>query len=85
MPLNIFASYRDEQKPATYKEIKSWIKENRGLSVTSLSISQAKKRCGLLAEEYSDYHAKGENRVRKLSPEHEAAIRDAFMHFGMVS
>ena len=85
MPINLFESAHDEQKPATYKEIKSWIKENHGLSVTSLSISQAKKRFGLLNEEYCDYQPKGEKRVRKLSPEHEAAIRDAFMHLEMVS
>ena len=60
MPINLFESAHGEQKPATYKEIKSWIKENHGLSVTSLSISQAKKRCGLLAEEYHDYQPKGE-------------------------
>lgn len=35
------------QKGATYQEIKDYVKEQTGLSVSSLYISQIKRKCGL--------------------------------------
>lgn len=35
------------RKGATYQEIKAYVKEQTGLSVSSLYIAQIKKKCGL--------------------------------------
>ena len=83
-----FDDYEEEQslqtKRATYKEIQAWIKEKYGFHVSNLSISQTKKRCGLVQNEYKGFAGVEGHDVPKLKPEREAAIRDAFAAFGMI-
>ena len=61
----------------TYKEIRAWIKERYGFTVNSASISQTKKKYGLIADTEGRY-------VQKVQPEKEAAIREAFVCFGLL-
>jgi len=68
---------------ATYSEIKEYILEKYGLKVSSLYIAQIKDKCGF---EKRDNYNIGEGKSKELicPPEKEAAIMDAFRHFGML-
>ena len=69
---------------ATYEEIKAYVWEKHHLKVSSLYISQIKRKCGL--EVGQNYNlSKSENpKVPKCPPEKEAAIMDALKHFQMI-
>ncbi len=67
-----------ETKQPTYQEIRAWVKQRYGFNVNS--ISQTKKKYGLIA----DREDAGERRVQKVRPEKEAAIREAFIWFGLL-
>ena len=69
---------------ATYEEIKAYIWDTHHLKVSSLYISQIKRKCGL--EVGQNYNlSKSENpKVPKCPPEKEAAIMDALKHFQMI-
>lgn len=62
---------------ATYEEIKAYVWDKHHLKVSSLYISQIKRKCGL--EVGHNYNlSKSENpKVPKYPPEKEAAIMDA--------
>lgn len=68
------------EKLPTYKEIRAWIKERYGFTVNSSSISQTKKKYGLM----DNSGDAGGRYTQRVKPEKEAAIREAFVHFGMV-
>ena len=72
------------ESKATYGEIKTYVLENFGLNVSSLYISQVKRKCGLeVGENYN--LAKSENaKVPTCPPEKERAIRTALEHFRMI-
>ena len=72
------------KKGATYGEIKAYVLEKFGLKVSSLYISQVKRKCGLeVGENYN--LAKSENaKVPACPPEKEKAIRAALEHFQML-
>ena len=68
---------------ATYAEIKAYIKEKYGLSVSSLYIGQTKDKAGI--KERKKYNTgSGKGRVPKCPPEKEEAIMDAFRHFNLI-
>lgn len=69
---------------ATYSQIKEYVKEQTGLTVSSLNIAQVKQKCGIIERE--NYNkAKSENAKQpKCTPEKEQAIMEAFKHFGMI-
>lgn len=77
------SNYTPAEK-ATYGKIKEYVKEKHGLNVSSLYIAQIKDKCGL--DKRDNYNLpKSENpKVVKCTPEKEAAIMDAFRHFGMI-
>ena len=68
----------------TYEEIKAYVWDKHHLKVSSLYISQVKRKCGL--EVGQNYNlSKSENpKVPKCPPEKEAAIMDALKHFQMI-
>ena len=72
------------QDGATYPQIKEYVLEHTGLKVSSLYISQVKRKCGL--EVGQNYNlSKDENaKVPQCPPEKEASIREALNHFGML-
>ena len=69
---------------ATYEEIKAYVWEKHNMKVSSLYISQVKRKCGL--EVGQNYNlSKSENpKVPKCPAEKEAAIMDALKHFQMI-
>ena len=73
------------QDGATYTQIKDYVLEHTGLKVSSLYISQIKRKCGLeVGQNYN--RSKSENpKVPKCPAEKEAAIMEALKYFGMTS
>lgn len=69
---------------ATYAQIKDYVKEHTGLTVSSLNIAQVKNKCGII--ERSNYNkAKSEDsRQPACTPEKEQAIIAAFKFFKMI-
>lgn len=72
------------ESKVTYGEIKAYVWENFGLKVSSLYISQVKRKCGLeIGENYNI--AKSENAKQpQCPPEKEKAIMEALRHFQMI-
>lgn len=71
------------KKGATYEQIKELVLEQTGLKVSSLYISQVKRKCGL--EVWQNYNlSKKENGKRpQCPPEKEVAIMEALKYFRM--
>ncbi len=69
---------------ATYAEIKDYVLKEHGLKVSSLYISQIKRKCGIEVGENYNLAKSEESRQPKCPPEKEKAIMDALEHFGMV-
>lgn len=72
------------KKGATYGEIKAYVLEKFGLKVSSLYISQVKRKCGL---EVGDSHSQPKSEGAKVPtcpPKKETAIRAALEHFRMI-
>ena len=72
------------QKGATYEQIKTYVLEHTGLKVSSLYISQIKRKCGLDVGQNYNLSKKEDAKVPKCPPEKEAAIRDALKYFQMI-
>lgn len=62
---------------ATYREIKAWVKEQYGLSVSSLYIAQIRDKCRFETRENFNLGAEGQ-RVPTCLLEKEEAIMAAF-------
>ena len=72
------------QNGATYEQIKEYVLCKTGLKVSSLYISQVKRKCGLEVGKHYNM-AKSEDAKQPQCPlEKEQAIRDAFKHFGLI-
>ena len=69
---------------ATYQEIKDYVLKEFGLKVSSLYISQVKRKCGIeVGENYN--LPKSENaRVPQCPKEKEDAIKVALKYFAMI-
>ena len=72
------------QKGATYEQIKAYVLEHTGLKVSSLYISQIKRKCGLDVGQNYNLSKKEDAKVPKCPPEKEAAIMDALKYFQMI-
>lgn len=71
----------DEAKvQPTYENIRKYVKETHGLTVSTLNIAQMKAECGLEME----CDRSGGKQQPKCPPEKREAILDAFRHFGMI-
>lgn len=72
------------ESKATYEEIKAYVLEKFGLKVSTLYISQVKRKCGLeVGDSYNQ--PKSENaKIPTCPPEKEKAIRAALEHFRMI-
>ncbi len=74
----------EKRGQATYAQIKDYVLEQSGLKVSSLYISQVKRKCGL---DVSDSYNKPKSEdaiVPQCPPEKEEAIMNALRHFGMI-
>ena len=72
------------QKGATYEQIKAYVLEHTGLKVSSLYISQVKRKCGLDVGQNYNLSKKEDAKVPQCPQEKETAIMEALKHFGMI-
>ena len=69
---------------ATYREIREYVREQSGLNVSNLYISQIKRKLGIeVGESYNKPKSQG-TRVPVCPSNKELAIIDALKHFNMV-
>lgn len=71
-------------RSGNYPQIKEYVLEHSGLKVSSLYISQIKRKCGLdVGDSYNK--PKSEDAVQpQCPPEKEEAIKEALKYFGMI-
>ena len=72
------------ESKATYDEIKEYVLEKHGLKVSSLYISQVKRKCGLDVGQNYNLSKKEDAKVPQCPPEKEAAIMEALKYFQMI-
>jgi len=72
------------ESKATYAEIKDYVLKEHGLKVSSLYISQVKRKCGIEVGENYNLPKLEDSKQPQCPEEKEKAIRDALEHFGMV-
>ena len=73
------------QDGATYPQIKAYVLEHTGLKVSSLYISQVKRKCGLeVGKNYNLPKSEDARQAPTCPPEKEAAIRDALKYYGII-
>ena len=72
------------ESKATYDEIKAYVLEKHGLKVSSLYISQVKRKCGLDVGQNYNLSKKENAKVPQCPPEKEAAIMEALKYFQMI-
>ena len=73
------------QDGATYPQIKAYVLEHAGLKVSSLHISQVKRKCGLeVGKNYNLPKSEDARQAPTCPPEKENAIREALQYFGMI-
>lgn len=68
---------------ATYKEIKEYINDKYGFTVSPLNIAQVKDKCGL--DKRNNYNkGKEGHKVPACPKKKEKALLEAFKHFGLI-
>ena len=72
------------QDGATYTQIKDYVLEHTGLKVSSLYISQIKRKCGIGVGKNYNLPKSEDSRQPQCPQEKEKAIREAFKYFGMI-
>ena len=72
------------ESQTTYDEIKAYVLEHTGLKVSSLYISQVKRKCGLNVGQNYNLSKKEDAQVPQCPPEKEAAITEALKCFNMI-
>ena len=72
------------ESKATYQEIKDYVLKEFGLKVSTLYISQIKRKCGIEVGEYYNISQKENQKVPQCPKEKEDAIRAALEHFAMI-
>lgn len=72
------------ESKATYDEIKAYVLEKFGLKVSSLYISQVKRKCGLEVGENYNLAKSESSKTPICPPEKERAIMAALEHFRMI-
>ena len=72
------------ESKATYDEIKAYVKEHSGLSVSSLYIAQVKQKCGIIERENYNKAKSDDAKQPKCPKDKEMAIMDALKYFKMI-
>lgn len=72
------------QQGATYGQIKERVLEQSGLKVSSLYISQVKRKCGLEVGQNHNLSKKENAKQPQCPPEKEVAIMEALKYFQMI-
>ena len=68
----------------TYEEIKSYVLNKYGFKISTLNISQVKRKCGLDVGEAYNKPKRQDSKVPNCPPEKEKAVIDALKHFNMI-
>lgn len=68
----------------TYEQIKDYVREQMGFGVSTLYISQVKRKHGLEVGESYNKPKSEDARQPQCTPEKEEAIMQALKHFGMI-
>ena len=76
------AKYLD--KPATYEQIKTYVKEHSGLNVSSLYIAQVKQKYGIIERDCYNLPKSDDSRQPKCPESKEKAIVEALKYFKMI-
>ena len=69
---------------ATYQEIKDYVLKEFGLKVSSLYISQVKRKCGIEVRENYNFPKSENARVPQCPKEKEDAIKAALKYYAMI-
>ena len=72
------------ESKATYQEIKDYVLKEFGLKVSTLYISQIKRKCDIDVGEHYNISQKENQKVPQCPKEKEDAIRAALEHFAMI-
>ena len=72
------------ESKATYQEIKDHVLKKYGFKVSTLYISQVKRKCGIIERENYNPSRKENPHVPQCPKDKEDAIRAALEHFGMI-
>ena len=72
------------ESKATYQEIKDYVLKEFGLKVSTLYISQIKRKCGIDVGEHYNISQKENQKVPQCPKEKEDAIRAALEHLAMI-
>lgn len=72
------------ESKATYDEIKAYVLEKHGLKVSSLYISQVKRKCGVIERENYNKPKSEDAKQLQCPLEKEKAIMEALRHFQMI-
>ena len=72
------------ESKASYAQIKEYILEKFDLKVSTLYITQIKKKCGIVLRENYNKSKKEKQVIPQCTPEKEEAIMDALRHFKMI-
>ena len=72
------------ESKATYQEIKNYVLKEFDLKVSTLYISQIKRKCGIDVGEHYNISQKENQKVPQCPKEKEDAIRAALEHFAMI-
>ena len=74
----------ENEKGATYEEIKAYVLEQTGMKVSGLNIAQVKQKLGIIERECYNKPKSEDSRQPKCPKEKEEAIQQAFRHFKML-
>ena len=69
------------ESKATYKEIKEYVRQNFNLKVSSLYISQVKRKYGLEVGENYNLSKSENQKTPQCPPDKEEAIKQALIYF----
>ena len=72
------------ESKATYREIKDHVLKEYGFKVSTLHISQVKRKCGIDVGKHYNHSRKDYSRNRQCPKDKEDAIRAALEHFAMI-
>ena len=72
------------ESKATYAQIKEYILEKFNLKVSTLYITQIKRKYGIELREHYNKSKKEKQVIPRCTPEKEEAIMDALKHFKMI-
>ncbi len=70
---------------ASYREIKEYVQEHFGLSVSNLYIAQVKRKYGIIERDNYNLPKSDDARQPQCPPEKEKAIVEALRHFEMIT